>query len=407
MLHFLRENLRWVFGGFLLTFCSSFGQTFFIALSAGDIRREFGLSHGAWGALYMAATMGSALSLPKLGQVVDKRSVRSVSLLALPVLAGAAAAMAFSQNVAMLLLSIYLLRLFGQGMLTHIALTAMGRWFSAQRGRAVSLVVLGHNAGEALFPLAFVSGAAMLGWRCAWLAGGVLLLLLALPAILTLLAVERAPRSSDPQPRQESTRDWTRGEVLRDGAFYLLLLGVLAPPFIGTVVFFHQIYLAELRGWPVGLIATAFPVMAVLTASFALISGQLIDRYSAVSLLPSFLLPLALACLVIASVPDGWAAFAFMALLGVSWGFSSTLFGAVWPEIYGTRHLGAIRSSIVTVMVMATALGPGLTGALIDLGVSYPAQIAAMGFYCLAVSGILFAASRRIRGRLALATTGR
>ncbi|HEV7256073.1 MAG TPA: MFS transporter [Mesorhizobium sp.] len=406
MLRFLLENPRWVFGGFLLTFCSSFGQTFFISLSAGDIRQEFGLSHGAWGALYMLATIGSALSLPKFGQIVDKRSVQSVSLLTIPVLAVAAAAMAFAQNVAMLLLAIYLLRLFGQGMMTHIALTAMGRWFSAQRGKAVSLVVLGQNAGEALFPLAFVSGAAILGWRNAWLAGAALLVLLALPAVAGLLAVERAPRSSDPRPKQEGGRDWTRAEVLRDGAFYLLLLGVLAPPFIGTVVFFHQIYLAELRGWPVGLIATAFPVMAVLTASFALISGQLIDRYSAVSLLPSFLLPLGLACLVIAFVPDRWAVFAFMALLGMSWGFSSTLFGAVWPEIYGIRHLGAIRSSIVAVMVLATALGPGLTGALIDLGVSYPAQIAVMGLYCLVVSGVLLVASRRIRTRLALATTG-
>ena len=78
-----------------------------------------------------------------------------------------------------------------------------------------------------------------------------------------------------------------------------------------------------------------------------------------------------------------------MGLLGVSYGFSSTLFGALWPEVYGTEHLGSIRSLIVAVMVFSTAVGPGLTGALIDLGVSYPGQIFVMGVYCIAASAVL------------------
>jgi sugar phosphate permease len=398
-LAFVRDNARWLAGGFLLTLFSSFGQTFFISLSAGGIREEYGLSHGGFGTLYMIATLGSALTLPRLGQIVDRYSVKHVALFIIPMLALAAISMAFSTNVVLLAFTIYLLRLFGQGMLTHTSFTAMGRWFSAQRGRAVSVVTLGHNAGEAVFPLIFVAVAVAVGWRNTWLMAAAALIFVALPVIVSLIAVERAPRASDPVARVAGARDWTRAEALRDPVFYLLFLGVMAPSFIGTVIFFHQVYLVELRGWSLEIFAGAFTLMAVMTATFALISGQLIDRFSAVALLPAFLIPLGLACLILGFFDGQWSAFAFMALLGLSWGFSSTLFGALWPEIYGTKHLGSIRALAVAVMVFASAMGPGLTGLLIDLGVSYPGQIVAMGAYCFAISLVMLKVSRRVRAR--------
>ncbi|MEP0275539.1 MAG: MFS transporter, partial [Nitratireductor sp.] len=153
---FLRDNARWLAGGFLLTFFSSFGQTFFISLSAGQIRAEYELSHGGFGTLYMGATLASALTLPKFGQIVDRYSAQKVALIIMPLLAAAALLMAVSSHIAVLAVSIYMLRLFGQGMMTHNAFTAMARWFSAQRGRAVSVVTLGHNVGEAVVPLLVV-----------------------------------------------------------------------------------------------------------------------------------------------------------------------------------------------------------------------------------------------------------
>ncbi|MDZ5697759.1 MFS transporter [Chelativorans sp. M5D2P16] len=398
-LYFFRENARWLAGGFLLTFFSSFGQTFFISLSAGNIRQEYALSHGTFGMIYMLATLASALTMPRFGQIVDRYSARTVTLIIVPMLALACVSMALSTSIVLLCVTIYLLRLFGQGMMTQNALTAMGRWFSAQRGRAVSLTVLGQNASEAVLPLIFVSLAGLVGWRGSWLVGAGFLVLVALPLIAGLVAVERAPRSSDPAPRRATGRNWTRAEVVRDPLFYALLLGVMAPGFISTTIFFHQVYLVELRGWSLEVFASSFTFMAVMTVSFALISGQLIDRFSAVALLPVFLLPLAAACLTLAAFDAQWISFIFMGMLGISYGFSSTLFGAVWPEIYGTRHLGAVRALTVAIMVFATAMGPGLTGYLIDLGVSYPLQIAAMGFYCLAASALMLFVSRRLAAR--------
>jgi sugar phosphate permease len=398
-LAFLRENARWLAGGFLLFFFSSFGQTYFISLSAGGIRREYELSHGEFGLIYMLATLASAFTLTRLGQIVDRRKARSVALLVVPLLALACATMAVSRHVALLVVTVYLLRLFGQGMMTHTAFTLIGRWFSAQRGRAVSVAALGLNAGEALFPLLFVAAAAALGWRNTWWLAAAGLMLVALPAIAPLISVERAPRATDPLARVSTARDWSRSEVLRDRLLPPILLAMMPPAFIGTTVLFHQVYLAELRGWSLEIFASAMPLYAAVTVVFALVSGQLVDRVSGVALLPVYLLPLGLACLLLGTFDGYWVAYLFMALYGLSNGFSLTLFGALWPEIYGVKHLGSIRAVIVAFMVFASAVGPGLTGFLIDRGISYPAQILALGAYCFCISAVMRPVARRLRSR--------
>ena len=400
---FLLENRRWLGGAFLLTFFSSFGQTFFIGLSSGGIRADYGLSHGEFGLIYMLATLASALTLPLIGKSVDRYSVSTIAAVNILLLALAAATMAVSTSVVLLILTIYALRLLGQGMMTHNALTAMGRWYAAQRGRAISITVIGHQAGEAVLPVLFVLSSVLVGWRGTWLLAAAVLIVVGLPAIVALMRVERRPRSSDGAVARRTTRDWTRAEVLRDPLFWLTCLGVLAPGFIGTTIFFHQIYLVELRGWSPTAFAGYFMVMAATTIVFSLASGQLIDRFTAIRLLPTFLIPLGLSCLVLAFWEAQVAGLLFMMLLGMSYGFSSTLMGAIWPEMYGTRHLGAIRSVVIAILVFATSAGPGLTGMLIDAGVSYPAQIAVMGFYCFAASGLMaLVASRTVARNVTL-----
>ncbi len=383
---FILANQRWVAGGLWLTFCSSFGQTFFISLFGAEIRADFGLSHGEFGGLYMLATLASAATLSQLGRIVDHWRLLATLVLVFPALAVAGGMMAWTDTVLGLGISLYGLRLFGQGMLTHIASTAMGRWYSGQRGMAVSLVAMGHQLGEAVFPLCVVMLLGYFSWRSVWWGGAVLLLVLALPVAMQLLRVPRQPRHSDPVAKRVAERDWTRSEVVRTGRFWGLCLVVLTPAFVGTTLFFHQDYLETLRAWPSGTFATAFVVMAVATILSGLVSGVLIDRYSAVRLLPYFLLPLALACTSLWGFSSALGAYVSLGILGMSYGFSSALFGAIWPELYGVKHLGSIRALVTAMMVFSSALGPGVTGILIDWGVSYLGLILAMGGFCLAGS---------------------
>src|SRR3546814_2750446 len=115
---------------------------------------------------------------------------------------------------------------------------------------AMSLIVPGQQAGSAILPaLVVLIDRASGDWRAPWFASAALLLLVGLPAIVTLMRVERVPRSHEAGGAAARTaRDWTRAEVVRDPLLSMLLSGPLAPSFIATVIFFHHGYLIELRG---------------------------------------------------------------------------------------------------------------------------------------------------------------
>ncbi|KTS21547.1 MFS transporter, partial [Methylobacterium indicum] len=219
----------------------------------------------------------------------------------------------------------------------------------------------------------------------------------ALPLARRLVRRERVPVATGGAGPSEGA---TRAQALADPFLYGLLLAMLPPSFISNTIFFHQVHLAESRGWPPEVLAAAFPPYAVATVLCLLLAGRLVDRFSGLALLPFYLVPFGLACLVLGGVSAPWSAFAFMLLYGVTDGISLTLFGALWPEVYGTRHLGAIRGAIVAIMVLGTALGPFLAGGLIDAGVPFSGIVTGMGLYCLVVSAAFCLVRRRLAAHL-------
>ena len=403
MLKFIGHNFRWIAGGFTLTYFSSFGQTYFISASIAEWQSAFDLSHGEIGRLYMFATLASALCLPFLGRLVDQIPAHKMIALVMPVLAGATLMAGYAPSVTVLVIAIFLLRLFGQGMMTHIALTATGRWFVVERGRAISLVVLGHQGGEATIPLIFATIAIAYGYKTGWLVGAAALLLIGLPFAFWAYRQAREPHARDAKSVKalRHVRSWTRREVMRDPVFWVLLTGILAPPFIGTTIFYHQNYMTALHDWPPQLFALSLLVMSLTTVGCALITGALVDRFGTPAILPYSLLPLSLSCFALAFSGPPATLFVVMILLGISYGISATLFGSLWPEIYGTAYLGSIRAITVSAGVFATAAGPGLTGTLIDRGIELPTQMIYLGGYCLLAAAALSMASRTLRRRFA------
>jgi len=385
----------------MLTYFSSFGQTYFISASVAEWRAMFGLTNGEFARIYMFATLASAACIPFLGRLLDVVQAHHMIALVVPILAGAALLAGYASSLTALILAIFLLRLFGQGMMTHIALTMTGRWFVAQRGRAVSLVVLGHQGGEATIPLAFAALTIAYGYSVGWLAAAIVLLVVGLPFAFWCYRNPRVPHreSSRETTTSPQVRSWTQKEVLSDPIFWALLLGVLAPAFIGTTIFYHQNYLTALHNWPQKLFAMSLMIMALTTVGCALITGVVIDRFGASSILPYFLLPLGGACFVLAYSGPEITLFIMMLLLGISYGIASTLFGSLWPEIYGLANLGAVRSVTVSAMVLATAVGPGVTGTLIDYGMSLPAQMIFLGFYCFLAAVAMMLVSVVLRSR--------
>lgn len=403
MLTFLTLNMRWLATGFLLAFASSFGQTWFIALFAGEIRADYGLSNGEWGALYTVATLCSAALLLNRGGMADTVRLSRLVPANAVLFACAMMLMALGSSVWLLGVTVFLLRFCGQGMFSHIEITAMGRWFVASRGRAVALAGLGYPVGQALLPLPFVLAIGTLGWRASWGLTAAVLLLGLLPVLGWLLSQDRTP--SGEAGRQGAAglngRHWTRAEALRHWFFPALLPLMLTPGFIGTVMFFHQVHVAEVKGWSLAQMAPGYTAYAATTVIMGLVSGWACDRFGPQRLLPLVLLPMAASMFMIgpAQSPAMWI-FA-LAVLAVTQGLAQTMWGALLPAIYGTDHLGAVRSLLTAVMVVSTAIGPGITGVLIDAGIDFPQQGVALGLWCLVLSGALVFVARRITGELA------
>jgi MFS family permease len=364
--------------GLLLTFGSSIGQTYFIGLFAGAVRDDLGLSHAGFGGLYALATAAGAALLLWLGKAADRFEPASLAAVVMLLLAAAALAMASADSIRLLVPALLGLRFLGQGMLSHIAVTMLARRFAAGRGRALGIAMLGYPLGEALLPVLVALALAAFGWRTIWLATALGLLLL-IPVVLGLgRAIGGGPRrgrSVADAAAGPPAEGWTRVRVLRDPRFYALLPALAATPFIVTGVLFHQVHLAQAKGWTLAELAACYPAYAITSTTAALACGWGIDRVGAVRLLPIFLLPLALGLTLAGSDighgAEGSAltiAAGFMALIGATAGSTAVVFGALWAEVYGTRHLGAIRSLVASLMVFATALAPGTLGWLLDRG---------------------------------------
>jgi len=390
MWRFIADNRRWLATGFLLTFASSFGQTWFISLFAGEIRAEFGLTDGEWGQLYTVATLASAALMVGRGALADTVPLSRLAPAVALLFALATLGMALGPSVWVLGIAVFGLRFCGQGMFYHIAMTAMGRWFVATRGRAVALASLGHSLGEALVPLAFVPLIAALGWRAGWGIAACLLVAIVAPSLFWLLRQDRAPRGAEEKDVTAGLggEHWTRNKALRHWLFWALLPLMLTPGFIGTVVFFHPAHIAEVQGWSLANMVRAYPIYAITTVLMLQVAGRLVDAFGPEKLLPAVLLPMAAGCAFL-SGSELWTWFTALALLGVSQGMSAALWGTLLPRIYGTNHLGAVRSLVTAIMVLSTAIGPGVTGMLIDWGIPFPNQGPAMAAWCVGLSVLM------------------
>lgn len=399
---FLRQNAPWLAAGFLLTFASSFGQTFFIAVFAGEIRGAFGLTHGAWGGIYSAATMASAAVMVFAGGIADRFRVRHIGLVVVLGLAAACAAMAAATEVWALVATVFLLRLFGQGMLGHTAMVAMARWFAASRGRAVAFAGLGVAAGEAVLPLAFAALLVAFDWRVLWLAAAALLVLTT-PLLWALLRTERLPRSfaAGTSGAGMGGRHWTRAEVLRHRLFWLMVPALLGPSAWNTAFFFHQVHMASARGWAHVSLVALFPVFTLTSIGAMLAAGAIVDRFGSARLAAVYLLPAALGYAVLAGTGSLGGAASVMVMLGLAQGMHTAMSGAFWAEFFGTAHLGSIRALTVAVMVLGTALGPGITGLLIDRGIAFPDQGWGIALYFLVAAGLAGTGALGARRRLA------
>ena len=330
-----------------------------------------------------------------LGRLTDQFNLTVLGLITLGILSGFSFLLSSAETLHILFLSLLGLRLFGQSMISHIAVTAMARWFSKKRGRALSIALMGHPIGEALLPSLITFFLFQYTWREIWVGIGTCIIIIFLPLVYWLgrhLKSNNHDSSNSglTKSKKKLIDSWNRSQVLKDLRFYQVLPGLLASPFIVTGVFFHQIHLIETKSWSITLLASSYPFFALSVIGVTFGAGWIIDRFGTVHLLRFFLLPLAFGLILIAGTDKAFAIPIFMILMGASAGSATIVISTLWVELYGINYLGSIRSMFFSMVVLATSVSPALMGLLLDIGITLEIQFIIFAIYIF-ICSIIFA----------------
>tara|TARA_B100001248_G_C27398870_1_gene468099 strand:- start:8211 stop:9371 length:1161 start_codon:yes stop_codon:yes gene_type:complete len=376
------------------SFFSSFGQTFFIGFYGIYIMQDFSLSNTEYGSLYAAVTLCSSLSLSYFGELMDRSDFQKISLLIAGGLGLSALGMAFTEDLVILALVLFTLRLFGQGLSNLHAQTLMAKAFTNNRGKALALSNVGQPIGEAILPLLLVQP--MLhnfDWQSSWLLNALLIFII-FPALILYLGKNFHAENKVVRTKSKN-KAFRRLQILKDPAFFLLIPTAVANAFLLTAIFFNIQYIVEEKSWAPALVGTGFLCFGLTRALIGLYSGSLIDRFSEFDLVKFYLTPLILAlCSLLIPIPQA-GIYLFFVFCGISVGFSTNLFTSIWTEIYGTKNLGSIKGLAGTVAVLSTALSPPIIGWMMDQAWSLKQIVYAMLVY-LAISYLLLLKHPRI-----------
>ena len=383
----IRSNFKIIIFGFLFTFFSCIGQSFFIGLFNSEIRNELNISHGEFGTVYGIATLCSSLTLIWLGKKIDELKLLNYSLLVISLLFLSAIFFSFINSIIFLLIGIFILRLSGQGLMAHTATTTVSRYFKKTRGRALGITWLGMSLGEFLLPILVVFLLSIIDWRDIWVQIGILVLItLPIFSYLTVKDVSIFSRESDTENYKKDKlliKSWKRQEVLKDLKFYSLLPSTLACPFIITGIVINQSFITESKGWGEYTIAQSFMVYSIFTVLTLFASGFLVDKFTSRKILPYLNIPMFFGLAVLFFFNHSYSAFLFMGLLGITNGLTNVLLSSLWAEIYGVNYIGSIKALTGSLMVFSTALGTAVFGFLIDFGYSIEAIASFCSIYIL------------------------
>ncbi len=366
----LTLNKKVIIFGFIFTFFSSFGQSFFLGLFNAPIRNELDITHGQFGSIYASATIFSSLLLIWVGKKIDDYKILHYSLFVVMLLFVSSLFFSFINSIYFLAIGIFLMRFSGQGLMSHTSTTTISRFFERSRGKALSTIWFGLSTAEFILPVLITYFFIIYSWRTVW-QGIAILIILFLPFVIlnTIKSINLDSREVDPNLKNKiKIKSWRRRDVLRDYRFYIVSLNMLAMPWIATGVFVYQSFISDSKTWAIYTIPKAFMVYSITSIATLFISGFLVDKFTGRKLILYMNIPLLFAMITLFYFNHEIFAYIFLGLIGVSNGLANILGSSTWAEIYGVKYIGSIKALTTAFMVFSTAFGTAVFGLLIDNG---------------------------------------
>ena len=396
---FKNLSLKVIVFGFIFTFFSSFGQSFFLGIFNTSIRETLSITHGQFGSIYASATLCSSLLLIWVGKKIDDINIFRFAIYVTLLLSFSCFFFSKISSIVFLFIAIFLMRFSGQGMMSHTATTTVSRYFTKSRGRALSICWFGLSSAEFILPVLMVFLLSLTTWQNFWTVIALLILIfLPIASFFLVRTVKLDTRESTEgeEFKEENIKQWKRIEVIKDYKFYIVSMNMLAMPWIATGVFVYQSFITESKNWGPFVIAQSFMSYSVFSVITLLISGFLIDKFTSRKLLIFMNIPLFLSTFVIIYFDAQFTAFIFLGLIGISNGLANVLGSSTWAEVYGVKHIGSIKALTTALMVFSTAFGTALFGILIDIGFSIEKIAIISALYILISFILLFLVRKKL-----------
>ena len=391
-------SLKVIIFGFIFTFFSSFGQSFFLGLFNSSIREALSITHGQFGSIYASATLLSSIVLVWIGKKIDDVNILKFASFVIVFLSISCFIFSKISSVIFLFIGIFLMRLSGQGLSSHTATTTISRFFEKNRGRALSIGWLGLSLAEFILPVLIVFLLTFIEWGDLWISIS-LIVIIVLPIVSYTLIREvklDTRENANSVKDLKEIRQWKRIDVVKDYRFYIICMTMLATPWIATGSFVYQSFITNSKGWGPYIVAQSFMAYSIFSVITLFISGFLIDKFTSRKLLIYMNIPLFFAMIVLFYFETPISSFFFLGLLGISNGLSNVLGSSTWAEIYGVKYIGSIKALTTALMVFSTAFGTALFGILIDTNFSIEQIAVVSGAYILSSIILLYL----VRGKL-------
>jgi hypothetical protein len=371
--------------GNLVTSKTVFNATFGVFLR--PVTAALGWPRAEFSAVLLIMSIVGIVGYPLAGRAADRFGFRKVFPLGLVIFSMAVASLYFIPAHKIAVYLDFCLIGFAAAFSSTVVLgKPISARFGDKPGSAFALTECGMNLGFAVMPLIAAWLLSRYGWRPAYLALAILVLVAGAPAWLLIGAPSTGGRRAGASPTPLD--GLAAAEARRTPAFWLLLGGAtLGAGAIGATTS-HMIPILTDRGFPLGVAALVFTGWAVASATGQLGVSIILDQTQAPRL-PALFLSACVAGLALLGLGSTTGA---VVLGGCFVGLSNGALYGLLPfavrRYFGAKAFGEIFGLIFGLSVLAGGLAPVLMDSVFDHTGRYAPALVWLGLSVACSAGL-------------------
>lgn len=389
----LKESARrgWtvVAAAFAVMFCT-LGSLYAFPAFFNALQQEFSASRAALSWVFAAAVAIYFVMGVAGGPLADRFGSRPVTLGGVTLTGLSLIGASYAGSVQSVAVAVGIGMGFGIGFSYVPSVSAVQRWFLLRRGFASGIAVSGIGLGTLVMPKVAEHLVNGLGWRGAYVALGLFVVVAGgLAALFLDSEPEKRGMAPDgkllagPPPARGELPGMSLGETVRSPQFRAFYVASVLAAVGLFIPFVHLAPSAQDRGVDPSTAVTLFALIGIGSTAGRFLIGGVADRLGRrLSLTLMFLgLGVMMAWWIVARDAVGLAIFALA--FGLCYGGYVALAPALLVDVFGPRNASGVIGVSYTAGAVGSLLGPPLAGYAFDVTGSYAlpiAMAAAMAF---------------------------